>query len=267
VSWNSQLEIALSRESPRAPPSQVPSPYNAPVQPRFLFFLASTSAFVTTFLLLDRSGLVPQLLLGAAAMLFLVGFARTSSVPIVYVCWAVILATTGEVVLSIGWGLYSYQHALIPLYVPAGHGIFYLLATESAGQDLFRRHERAIVAFVLVAGSAIAAVTLIRFGDVWGLLWWIAAALLLTRSKSSLLLASCFVYTMLLEWLGTAIGNWTWAAEVPWVGLRSANPPSGVGVLYILLDLLTVMVVSAVGHHAAGRPAAVRELQVQALEP
>ncbi|MFN2239907.1 MAG: hypothetical protein ABR524_10995 [Thermoanaerobaculia bacterium] len=212
---------------------------------RFLFFLVSTAAFVTTFLVLDRSGLVPQLLLGAAATAFLFGFARTSSVPMRYVVWAVVIATTGEVVLSIGWGLYSYQHALIPLYVPPGHGIFYLLATESAQQALFRRHARAIIRSVLIAGSIVAGVTLVVFGDVWGLLWWIAAAAILSRSKSGLLLAACLVYTMLLEWLGTGIGNWRWAAEVPGLGLRSANPPSGVGVLYVLLDLITVMVVTA----------------------
>ena len=222
------------------------NPYNARVDRRFLFFLASTAVFVTSFLLLDRSGLVPQLLLGAAATAFLFGFASTSSVPMRYVVWAVVIATTGEVVLSIGWGLYSYQHALIPLYVPPGHGIFYLLATESAQQPLFRRHARAIVRAVLIAGSVVAGVTLVAFGDEWGLLWWIAAAAILARSKSGLLLAACLVYTMLLEWLGTGIGNWVWAAEVPGLGLRSANPPSGVGVLYVLLDLLTVMVVTTV---------------------
>lgn len=221
------------------------NPYNAPVDRRFLFFLASTAAFVTSFLLLDRGGLVSQLLLGAAATAFLFGWASTSSVPMRYVVWAVVIATTGEVVLSIGWGLYSYQHALIPLYVPPGHGIFYLLATESAQQELFRRHARAIVRFVLIAGSLVAGITLVAFGDVWGLLWWVAAAAILARSKSGLLLAACLVYTMLLEWLGTGIGNWQWAAEVPGLGLRSANPPSGVGVLYVLLDLLTVMVVTA----------------------
>jgi len=189
--------------------------------------------------------MVPQLLLGTAATLFLFGFASTSTVPIRYVIGAVVIATTGEVVLSIGWGLYSYQHALIPLYVPPGHGIFYLLATESAQQGLFRRHARVIVTSVLIAGSIVAAFTLVVFGDVWGLIWWIAAAALLTRSKSGLLLAACLVYTMLLEWLGTGIGNWRWAAQVPGLGLKSANPPSGVGVLYVLLDLLTVMVVTA----------------------
>ncbi|MCA1732688.1 MAG: hypothetical protein LC732_03700 [Acidobacteria bacterium] len=215
------------------------------MHPRFLFFTASTAIFVSTFLLLDRSGLLPQLLLGAVSALFLFGFARTSSVPMHQVCFAVALATTGEVVLSIGWGLYSYQHALIPLYVPAGHGIFYLLATETAQQEVLRRHARVIVRWVFLAGCGVAAVTLILYGDVWGLLWWIAAATLLLRSKSGLLLASCVVYTQLLEWLGTALGNWRWAAEVPWLGLKSANPPSGVGVLYILLDVLTVIVVTA----------------------
>lgn len=226
------------------------------MQPRFLLFLTSTAIFLPMLLLLDRSGFVPQLLLGTAAALFLYGFARSSNVPLHYVCWAVALATTGEVVLSIGWGLYSYQHALIPLYVPAGHGVFYLLATESARQDMLRRHERAIVGAVLIAGSAVAAITLVLYGDVWGLLWWTAAAVLVTRSKSGLLLAACLVYTMLLEWAGTGIGNWLWAAEVPWVGLRSANPPSGVGVLYILLDLLTVLTVGAIGR--ASVPAVLR---------
>jgi hypothetical protein len=67
----------------------------------------------------------------------------------------------------------------------------------------------------------------------------------LLRSHNQLLLSAAFVYTILLEWLGTAIGNWQWAAVVPHVGLHSANPPGGVGMLYILLDLITVAICSA----------------------
>ena len=40
----------------------------------------------------------------------------------------------------------------------------------------------------------------------------------------------------------TANGNWHWVEGVPFVGLTSANPPSGVGILYILLDLIVVAV-------------------------
>jgi hypothetical protein len=69
--------------------------------------------------------------------------------------------------------------------------------------------------------------------------------MLIARSRNRLLLSICCFYTMLLEWLGTALGNWRWAAEVPLFRMRSANPPSGVGILYILLDLITVAVISA----------------------
>ena len=210
---------------------------------RFLFFLLSTAILVPAVLLLDRGGLVPQLLLGGATAVFLVAFARTSAVPMHQIGWAIAIATTGEVILSIGWGLYSYQHAILPLYVPAGHGLFYLLAAETARQDLVRRHAQTLRRAVLAGGSVVAAVTLSLYGDVWGLLWWMAAAALLVRSRSGALLPACFVFTMLLEWLGTALGNWAWAAAVPGLGFRSANPPSGVGLLYIVLDLATVSVV------------------------
>lgn len=211
---------------------------------RYVVFVLATATFVPAVLLLDRGGLVPQLLLGAATVAFLMGFARTSTVPLHQVGWAVVIATIGEAILSIGWGLYSYQHALLPLYVPAGHGVFYLLAVETAQQDLVRRHTRTLLGMVLAGGSIVAATTLLLSGDVWGLLWWLAAAALLTRSRAGALLPACFVFTMLLEWLGTAIGNWTWAAAVPGLGIRSANPPSGVGLLYIVLDLATVSVVA-----------------------
>ena len=223
-----------------------------PMQRSFVLLLTATALYLPLLLLLDRDGWAAQVVLGIATAAFLVFFSRRSSTPPIQIACAVGLATLGEVVLSLGWGLYSYQHALIPLYVPPGHGVFYLLAAESARQEVFRRHGRAIMRGVLIGGTAVAALSLALYGDVWGLLWWIAAATLVLRSRSGLMLATCIIYTMLLEWLGTGIGNWQWAAEVPFVGLRSANPPSGVGVLYVLLDLLTVLVVGWVGAWAAG---------------
>jgi hypothetical protein len=95
-----------------------------------------------------------------------------------------------------------------------------------------------------VAGTMIALLSLVVFRDTWGFLWWLGALALIGRSRNQLLLATCFVYTILLEWAGTANGNWLWAADVPFVGLHSANPPAGVGILYILLDLITVSLTS-----------------------
>lgn len=212
------------------------------MQRRFATFLIAAALYIPALLLTDTRGLVPQLLLGLATLMFLALFARDERREVIF---AILVATTGEVVLSLGWGLYTYRNALIPLYVPFGHGVFYALAAQSARQPVLQRHARAITRSVLVAGSVIAAVSLIFFRDQWGLLWWIAAAILILRSRNQLMLSTCFIYTMLLEWIGTAVGNWHWAAVVPGLGLHAANPPSGVGILYILLDAITVAICSA----------------------
>jgi hypothetical protein len=214
------------------------------MDPRFLKFVTASAVFMIVLLMLDRDGLPPQLALGTATALFLWLFARSSEVRVSQIVCCIIVATVGEVVLSLGWGLYSYRHAVIPLYVPPGHGLFYTLAAETARQHAVRLRAAAVTRWTLIAGSAIAIVSLTLRHDVWGFLWWMGAMALIYVSKNRLLLSACFVYTMILEWVGTAIGNWTWAAEVPFLALHSANPPAGVGILYILLDLIVVAITS-----------------------
>jgi hypothetical protein len=212
------------------------------VERRFVVFVAASAVFMTALLLVDRNGLAQQLALGLATAGFLWLFGRRSGIDGRQVICCILVATTGEIVLSLGWGLYSYAHAIIPLYVPPGHGLFYTLAADTARQTIFRRHGSAITRGVLAAGTLIAAVSLVLRHDAWGFLWWLGALALIQTSRNRLLLSSCFVYTMILEWVGTAIGNWRWAAEVPLLGLHSANPPAGVGILYILLDLIVVAI-------------------------
>src|ERR1700682_4772621 len=106
------------------------------MQHRFLAFVIASAAFIAVVLRLERDGAANQLALGMATGAFLWFFARQSDVPWRQVLCAILVATTGEVVLSLGWGLYSYRHFLIPLYVPAGHGLVYLLAADSARQQV-----------------------------------------------------------------------------------------------------------------------------------
>jgi len=216
------------------------------METRFLTFVTASAVFMTVLLLLDRDGLAPQLALGSATALFLWLFARSSQVQPRQIVCCVIVATIGEVVLSIGWGLYSYRHAVIPLYVPPGHGLFYTLAAETARQHAVRLRGTMINRSVVIAGSVLAVFSLALKHDVWGFLWWLGAVALISISKNRLLLSACFVYTIILEFAGTAIGNWRWTPEVPFLGLHSANPPSGVGILYILLDLIVVAITSKV---------------------
>jgi hypothetical protein len=210
------------------------------METRFLRFVAASAVFMTVLLLLDRDGIPQQLALGTATALFLWYFARNSEVAPRQIICCILVATAGEIVLSIGWGLYSYRHAVIPFYVPPGHGLFYTLAAETARQQAVRLRGVVITRLVLIIGTVNAALSLGFRHDTWGALWWMGAVALIYVSRNRLLLSACFAFTMILEWVGTAIGNWQWAAEVPFLRLHSANPPAGVGILYILLDLIVV---------------------------
>src|SRR5262249_51740848 len=209
---------------------------------RFVVFVIASAVFMTALLLIDRNGLPQQLALGIATAAFLWLFVRRSSIDGRQVIVCILVATAGEIVLSLGWGLYAYAHAVIPFYVPPGHGLFYTLAADTARQTLFRRHAASIARWVLGIGTFLAAASLVVKHDAWGFLWWLGALALIQTSRNRLLLSACFFYTMILEWFGTAIGNWRWAAEVPLIGLHSANPPAGVGILYVLLDLIVVAI-------------------------
>ncbi len=215
------------------------------MQKRFVLFVTASAVFMAVLLRIDCDGFIQQLTLGCTTALFLWAFARRSDVEPRQIITSILVASCGEIVLSLGWGLYSYKHFLIPLYVPPGHGLFYTLAADTSHQAWFRKHTRVITRGMLAFGTVYALVSLVYAHDAWGFLWWLGALALIVRSENQLMLSACFGYTIILEWVGTAIGNWRWAADPPFVHLHSANPPAGVGILYILLDLITMAIVSA----------------------
>ena len=210
------------------------------IERRFIWFVAAMAAFIPSLLLIDRDGIAAQLAFSAVTFAFVFGFTYRSRVPRVQILCAILVATLAEMFLSLVWGLYTYKHFIIPLYVPPGHGLFYALAADTAQQPGLRRREAVIAARVFGAGTIIGIVSLAVFHDTWGFLWWLVVLLLVRSSRNKLMLSACFVYTTYLEWVGTAIGNWRWNPYVPFVGLHSANPPAGVGILYITLDIIVV---------------------------
>jgi len=146
----------------------------------------------------------------------------------------VVIATAGEMFLSLGWGLYTYRLGNIPLYVPPGHALMLLL-----GITLARRMPepvaRAIVGCAVIYSLAAAAAGLDTFGI---LLCLVLAAAALAMPAQRRLYASTFVLSLALELAGTWLGNWRWAPEVPVLGLVTTNPPGAAGALYCALDAL-----------------------------
>ena len=148
-----------------------------------------------------------------------------------------VIATVGEIVLSLGWGLYTYRLDNIPLFVPPGHVLLLLL-----GLALARRVSDG-AALTIIAGAGVYSLAAAVAGiDTLGVLLFgvlLAASIVMPAQRR--LYASTFVLALALELWGTWLGNWSWAREVPGVPLVTTNPPVAAGAFYCALDALVVV--------------------------
>jgi hypothetical protein len=149
----------------------------------------------------------------------------------------VVIATAGEMFLSLGWGLYTYRLGNIPLYVPPGHALMLMLGIRLA-QRLPESVARAIIGAAAIYTLAAAAAGLDTFGV---LLCLLLAGAALAMPAQRRLYASTFVLSLALELGGTWLGNWSWAHEVPVLGLVTTNPPGVAGAIYCALDALVAV--------------------------
>lgn len=147
-----------------------------------------------------------------------------------------VIATLGEMFLSLVWGLYTYRLGNIPLFVPPGHVLMLLL-----GLSLARRMPDAVALAIIGCAGAYSLVAAAVGIDTFGvLLFGVLAAASLAMPKQRPLYASTFVLALALELFGTWLGNWSWAREVPVIGLVTTNPPLAAGAFYCALDALVV---------------------------
>jgi hypothetical protein len=212
-----------------------------------LWLLATFTAFIALVLPLDRGiDAWQQTALGLSAWVFLAialylqpREVRTQVIVLVAV------ATVLEVIGSIVWGAYRYRLDNLPIYVPAGHGLFYLSALRAATLPIVRRHERAIVVAVTIGATVYMVRNLIAppLPDLLGFVTWAIFIRFIVRGTAPTLYAISFVMTSALELYGTGLGIWRWSPVLPLFMLPAANPPSGVGAGYAAMDALTRRIV------------------------
>jgi hypothetical protein len=162
-----------------------------------------------------------------------------------------LIATAGEVFLSLVWGLYDYRLGNIPLFVPPGHVLLFWLGMRVA-ERLPRRSEWLVPIVSLPIVAALAYMGRDTFGPL--LFAMFVACLAIRRGRR--LYATMFALSLAMELYGTWLGNWTWRPDVPWLGLATTNPPLAAGAFYCVLDLLVVWLV--------GRRLAAREAGIEA---
>jgi len=212
-----------------------------------LAYAIAFAVFVAIALPLDRStSLLQQSALGLTAWVFL-AMALWLQPPAVRVQVAtlVVLATTLELIGSIVWGAYRYRLENLPLYVPAGHGLFYLAALRVASLPLLERHARGIVIAVTAGATVWMVYGLVRppLPDLLGFVTWAIFIRFIVRGRFPLLYAVSFAMTTALELYGTGLGIWRWAPVLPGLMLPAGNPPTGIGAGYAAMDALTRRIV------------------------
>jgi hypothetical protein len=220
---------------------------------RAAFTLAFATTYIAAGLWLDRyvDG-TQQFLLGVLTAAVLGALLVLHPAAVRLQTLAVVgIATVGEVVGSLIWGLYTYRLENIPAFVPPGHGIVYLAGLSLATLASTRPAILLVIAGAGAVAWGVAGVTVLPASDAWGAMGcaFLVAVLVWTRRP---VYAGVFVAVAALELYGTAIGTWTWVEVVPGVGVTQGNPPSGVASGYVVFDVLA-LALTAGGVAAASR--------------
>ena len=152
----------------------------------------------------------------------------------------VLFATGGEIFLSLVWGLYSYRLPGIPLFVPPGHALLYLLGTRLAPHLT----GRVVWSVPLLAAPFVLGLAAIG-ADSFGVPLFALLVLCMVFGPARNLYAAMFMLALAMEIYGTWLGNWNWSPHVRWLGLSTLNPPLAAGAFYCVLDLLVTATVAA----------------------
>lgn len=178
-----------------------------------------------------------QLAIGAAIWLLLLALLAPLPSPARYTFLAcVVIATVGELFLSLVWGLYVYRLENVPMFVPPGHAMMLML-----GLALARRMGPRVADSILACAGTYSVAAALAGLDTFAVpLFLVIAVAALSLPAHRRLLASTFVLCLTLELYGTAMGNWAWERDVPWIGLVTTNPPAIAGAFYCALDALVI---------------------------
>ena len=143
------------------------------------------------------------------------------------------LATPMELFFSEVWLIYEYQRDFMPLFVPVGHYFLFDLGRRGAAQIKENTATPILLPFIPLVAYGV-----YTGGDTSGLVLLLLVFIFTKLGPQPRLYAVMVWAALAMEILGTSLGNWTWASEVPWTGLTAWNPPLLVGVFYCFGDLL-----------------------------
>ena len=144
-------------------------------------------------------------------------------------------ASIGEVLLSLVWRVYDYRLGNLPLFVPPGHVLLFLL-----GLTIAPRVSMGAVRTIAIAAALGVAYLGMTGRDTFSVLLCAVFVTSVAFGRERRLYATMFVLALAMELYGTWLGNWAWNARVGTTGLVTTNPPLAAGAFYCALDLLVM---------------------------
>jgi len=158
--------------------------------------------------------------------------------------YGVFIGTAGEVLFSLGFGMYEYRLENVPIYVPPGHSLMYAAVYYFVREPVVIRHKRAVGTAMLLGSIGYAIFWLTTHNDVYGAVCTALFVLLVARDEHSrMFFLTMFVFVGYLEQVGTRFECWYWhpLAFDKYSWLPSGNPPSGISVFYFAFDVLCLL--------------------------
>ncbi len=209
---------------------------------RELTVCAAIAGYLVCLLAADHfASYAEQLGLGLLTWLALAAALRRAPLTrVAQVLGVVVFATVAEFTGSILWGVYRYRLHNLPLFIPPAHGLVFLAGVSLA--RALRRFERLLVVAAALAATvwALLGLTVAPRTDLAGAVGVPLLLAFLVGSRNRGLYASVFFLVAGLEFYGTAIGTWRWAATLPGLGIPDGNPPSGVASGYVWFDVMAL---------------------------
>ncbi len=157
-------------------------------------------------------------------------------------------ASFGEVLLSLVWRVYDYRLGNLPLFVPPGHVLLFLLGVSIAPRVSLRA-----VHVITIAATLVVSALAVTQRDTFSVPLAMVFVASVTFGRERRLYATMFVIALAMELYGTWLGNWHWNPQVGRTGLVTLNPPVAAGAFYCALDLLVMLTTRLI----PGRPAAI----------
>ncbi|GGD39665.1 hypothetical protein GCM10012288_12100 [Malaciobacter pacificus] len=154
--------------------------------------------------------------------------------------YGVFLGLAGETLFALILGMYSYRLENLPIYVPFGHSIVYVIVFYIAKEKLVKINYQSVIKYLYIFMTTFSTYWFIIKDDTFGFICFLFIVYLFYK-KPQMRLFYLIMYCMVLylELVGTYYNCWVWPET--WFGkidfISSANPPSSISLFYFGFDL------------------------------